>query len=288
MITEMGSDLDVLVVQAQSAELAKDTCEPDSAQVTNLNILLNDAPTNSKKMLFATWAEYDTGDEICTFSKLECTQQDLKDHLSLQILPVGQSFRYIADSNCDTTTTCNCDTTTCGYVSDSCSTSRWSDSGDGIFADYIHQSEASGAWLVALVVYGGMQTPVCLPSPELLAPSGLSNDLKTELATAAAFALTEEYGSDLYECSASSPTLSPTEEEIASPTVGGAGGAKPEVVGVNRSYCTPEAPCPQCYGDCDTDDDCQGNLQCYQRDAGGQTVPSCSGGEDSLSGKDFS
>jgi hypothetical protein len=55
---------------------------------------------------------------------------------------------------------------------------------------------------------------------------------------------------------------------------------------VSGSYCTPEAPCAQCYGDCDTDDDCQGNLQCYQRD-GGQVVPSCSGGERSKSGKDF-
>jgi hypothetical protein len=193
MITGMGADLDVLVVQAQSTELAKDTCKPDSDQVINLNVLLSDAPTNSRKMLFAAWAGYNTGDEICTFQKLDCTQQDLKDQLSLQILPVGQSFRYIADSN-------NCNTTTCGYVSNSCL--LWSDSGDGLFADSIHQSEASGAWLAALVVYGGMQTPVCLPSPKLLVPSNLSDDLKTELATAAAvFLISEEYGSDLFQWS---------------------------------------------------------------------------------------
>jgi hypothetical protein len=44
MITEMGADLNVLVVQAQSEELANDTCEPYSRQVANLTILLNFAP----------------------------------------------------------------------------------------------------------------------------------------------------------------------------------------------------------------------------------------------------
>jgi hypothetical protein len=210
MITEMGADLNVLVVQAQSEELAKDTCEPDSDQVTNLNILLDLAPSNSKKMLFATWAGYDADDEIRTFEKLNCTQQDLKGQLSMQILPVGQSFEYIADSN-------NCDNKTYGYVSYSCS--LWSNSGDGLFADSIHPSETSGAWLAALVVYGGMQTPVCLPPPELLAPSGLSYDVKTELATAAAVALTEEHGSSLFECfSGSAPSASPSEGVGVLPT----------------------------------------------------------------------
>lgn len=76
----------------------------------------------------------------------------------------------------------------------------------------------------------------------------------------------------------STPTLAPYN--------GGGIGVYPKVVGVNSSYCTPEAPCPQCYGDCDTDDDCQGHLQCYQRN-GGQKVPSCSEGEGVLSGREF-
>jgi hypothetical protein len=71
------------------------------------------------------------------------------------------------------------------------------------------------------------------------------------------------------------------------PTVeGGGGGVKPKVVAVSGTYCTPKAPCPQCYGDCDTNDDCEGNLVCYQID-GGKTVLSCSGGEDSPFSKDF-
>ena len=70
------------------------------------------------------------------------------------------------------------------------------------------------------------------------------------------------------------------------PSSGGGLGVGPKVVSVNSSYCTPEAPCPQCYGDCDTNDDCQGHLQCYQRN-GGQKVPSCSGGEGVLSGRNL-
>ncbi len=39
-----------------------------------------------------------------------------------------------------------------------------------------------------------------------------------------------------------------------------------------------------CYGDCDEDSDCEGELICGQRDAG-ELVPGCSGGENSQSGK---
>lgn len=63
------------------------------------------------------------------------------------------------------------------------------------------------------MIYGGMQTPVCVPSVKLLEPSGLSNSIKTELATAAMAALTEEYGPDLDEC-ASSPKPSDPDMKV--------------------------------------------------------------------------
>jgi cytoskeletal protein RodZ len=83
-------------------------------------------------------------------------------------------------------------------------------------------------------------------------------------------------------------TSPPTEGAAPSPTPTSDGlvDVLPEVEVVSGSYCTPETPCAQCFGDCDTDDDCQGELTCFQRD-GGQAVPSCSGGESSVSGKDF-
>ena len=46
-------------------------------------------------------------------------------------------------------------------------------------------------------------------------------------------------------------------------------------------------PLQKCQGDCDTDDDCEGNLVCFQREAGGGAVPGCSGGEDATSKTDF-
>ena len=57
-----------------------------------------------------------------------------------------------------------------------------------------------------------------------------------------------------------------------------------QVVAVSGTYCTSDDPCPRCYGDCDTDDDCQGGLVCWQRNSG-DPVPSCSGGEESQSGE---
>lgn len=40
--------------------------------------------------------------------------------------------------------------------------------------------------------------------------------------------------------------------------------------------CTPEIPCSMCEGDCDTDDDCAGDLVCIQKDGEG-TVDGCTG-----------
>jgi hypothetical protein len=42
--------------------------------------------------------------------------------------------------------------------------------------------------------------------------------------------------------------------------------------------CSPTSPCGACTGDCDTNADCEGELECYHR-AYNETVPSCSGGE---------
>lgn len=55
-------------------------------------------------------------------------------------------------------------------------------------------------------------------------------------------------------------------------------GQDPEVVLVDRDYCTPQNPCPQCWGDCDKDEDCQGNLVCHQRGKY-EAVPNCRNGE---------
>ena len=45
--------------------------------------------------------------------------------------------------------------------------------------------------------------------------------------------------------------------------------------------CTPENPCDECQGDCDTNDDCAGDLVCYQKDkttnAKRAIVPGCGG-----------
>ena len=40
-------------------------------------------------------------------------------------------------------------------------------------------------------------------------------------------------------------------------------------------------------GDCDIDDDCDGNLVCFQREEGGGAVPGCVGGEEAVSRTDF-
>jgi len=50
------------------------------------------------------------------------------------------------------------------------------------------------------------------------------------------------------------------------------------------SGCTNKKPCGKCHGDCDNDKDCQGALQCFQRN-GLQYVPGCSKG--GQSGYDF-
>jgi len=45
------------------------------------------------------------------------------------------------------------------------------------------------------------------------------------------------------------------------------------------SFCTKDEPCPKCRGDCDTDVDCAGNLECFQRSSSNtddeNKVPGC-------------
>jgi len=56
-----------------------------------------------------------------------------------------------------------------------------------------------------------------------------------------------------------------------------------------RDACNVETPCRGCTGDCDTDDDCLGELQCFQRDRGDSTqVPGCAvGGPGDIPGADY-
>jgi hypothetical protein len=43
------------------------------------------------------------------------------------------------------------------------------------------------------------------------------------------------------------------------------------------SGCTSSAQCGQCQGDCDSDDDCEQGLQCFQRSSS-EKVPGCDAG----------
>jgi len=45
-------------------------------------------------------------------------------------------------------------------------------------------------------------------------------------------------------------------------------------------------PLGECQGDCDEDEDCKGNLVCFQRDPG-DPVPGCEGGEEAMSKTDY-
>lgn len=52
---------------------------------------------------------------------------------------------------------------------------------------------------------------------------------------------------------------------------------------------TPNAmymPLGECQGDCDTDEDCKGSLQCFQREPG-DAVPGCEGGKEAMSRTDY-
>ena len=59
---------------------------------------------------------------------------------------------------------------------------------------------------------------------------------------------------------------------------------RPHVQDRGWNGCSASSPCAHCFGDCDEDDECAGNLVCYKRGPG-EAVPSCRGGEDIDDGK---
>ncbi|KAL7440884.1 hypothetical protein ACHAXM_007511 [Skeletonema potamos] len=58
---------------------------------------------------------------------------------------------------------------------------------------------------------------------------------------------------------------------------------------LGRDACTADNPCDACYGDCDTNEDCNEGLQCFQRERGDSTqVPGCAiGGAGDIPGADY-
>jgi hypothetical protein len=51
------------------------------------------------------------------------------------------------------------------------------------------------------------------------------------------------------------------------------------LLNLGDSGCTASAPCEACQGDCDSDDDCNSGLKCFQRN-GYEQVPGCAAGGD--------
>ena len=59
------------------------------------------------------------------------------------------------------------------------------------------------------------------------------------------------------------------------------------LLNLGDSGCTASAPYEACQGDCDSDDDCNSGLKCFQRDRYEQ-VPGCAaGGDHDVSGYDY-
>mmetsp|Transcript_24149 Transcript_24149/g.48002 ORF Transcript_24149/g.48002 Transcript_24149/m.48002 type:complete len:943 (-) Transcript_24149:202-3030(-) len=79
------------------------------------------------------------------------------------------------------------------------------------------------------------------------------------------------------EASLGKPTMSPTTSSM------------PKLRYLGRDACTVNSPCDACYGDCDTNEDCNNGLQCFQRDRGDSTqVPGCAiGGVGDIPGADY-
>lgn len=73
------------------------------------------------------------------------------------------------------------------------------------------------------------------------------------------------------------PTMPPTTSQL------------PRLRYLGRDACTVESPCDACEGDCDTNEDCNKGLQCFQRDRGDSTqVPGCAvGGSGDIPGADY-
>jgi hypothetical protein len=78
------------------------------------------------------------------------------------------------------------------------------------------------------------------------------------------------------------PTAAPSEMPSPAPT---AAAKNVEYVG-NDGSPTSAYPLGECQGECDSNEDCEGELICFQRDPG-DPVPGCLGGEDDTSRNDF-
>jgi hypothetical protein len=78
------------------------------------------------------------------------------------------------------------------------------------------------------------------------------------------------------EASFGTPTLKPTS-------------SMPKLRYLGRDACTVDNPCDACSGDCDTNEDCNEGLQCFQRERGDSTqVPGCAiGGAGDIPGADY-
>jgi hypothetical protein len=86
------------------------------------------------------------------------------------------------------------------------------------------------------------------------------------------------------------PTASPatqlTDTPVAQPTVAQPTAGPPVTFVGNNGGPSSVFPLMACQGDCDVDDDCEGMLECFQRD-GGEAVPGCGGGELDSSRTDY-
>lgn len=71
-----------------------------------------------------------------------------------------------------------------------------------------------------------------------------------------------------------SPVYSPVEAPAYSPV----GIPTLPLVDNGADSCSPTNPCQRCEGDCNTDSDCAGDMECYHR-AVRESVPTCSGGD---------
>merc|ERR1740130_744550 len=88
-------------------------------------------------------------------------------------------------------------------------------------------------------------------------------------------------------CPAGSVSVFDTEAECtsAATTLGYGFGAIP-LLNLGPSGCTASKPCEACQGDCDSDNDCNSGLKCYQRSKYDQ-VPGCAAGPKGPSGYDY-
>jgi hypothetical protein len=76
------------------------------------------------------------------------------------------------------------------------------------------------------------------------------------------------------------PTDSPTKAPTNTPSTGLPTSSPTEVgKSVNNTGWSPSEPLEECYGDCDDDSDCMGDLMCFLREYPNAPVPGCMGGE---------